>query len=132
MTMATLAAAYGGWQAVSHMTLINVRLILLKLVDVFSVEHQTASATPRCSIEIYEYPSVPRLHTAHPTSVFDHIDINLIDERENYSGEKFLSIPFDTEVRNPEHHGRIRGRIFAAVMEITDFPDSSGVGSGWP
>jgi hypothetical protein len=68
---------------------------------------------------------MPTVQIAHPTAELEDVDEELVDEWISYPGMKLLAIPFETEVLNLANHNRIRGKIFAAVHEITSSDEVS-------
>jgi hypothetical protein len=72
---------------------------------------------------------MPQVQDAHPTSIFQHLDLNLIGNWEDLQCGKLIALPFDNEVRSSSAHKDIKGRIMATVAEITK---SQGVGVATP
>ncbi|KAF8494743.1 hypothetical protein F5888DRAFT_1636030 [Russula emetica] len=87
-----------------------------------AAEHNAISpqtkGTPREPIDKYTRATMPTVHDAHPTAPFDHINIDLITEWENYPGGKLLALPFDTDVQDANQHNEIKDKIFTAIAEI--------------
>jgi len=72
---------------------------------------------------------MPVVHDAHPTSILDYIDLQLVEKWERCPGEKLLTQAFDNLALSPDLLSGIRNRIFAAVSEITQ---SKSVGVAAP
>ena len=84
-----------------------------------STSNRDTRSMPRNPLNKYTDAIMPKVHTAHPTAVFDHVDHDQVDEWVARPGTKLLAIPFGTEVRSPDRHTNISGRILAAAAEIT-------------
>ena len=70
-------------------------------------------------LDKYTRAMMPKINDAHPTAIFDLIDLSVIDEWDSYPEGKLAAIPFGSEVRNVDLHDDIRNRIFIAAAEIT-------------
>ena len=70
-------------------------------------------------LDKYTRATMPKINDAHPTAIFDLIDLSVIDEWDSYPDGKLAAIPFGSEVRNIALHDDIRNRIFIAAAEIT-------------
>jgi len=82
-------------------------------------------------INKYTKGDMPNVYYNHPTAALDFIDIDQIDDWENLPDGKLLAHPFGHEVRNIEAHQRIKARLFAAIVEITQ-SESVGICSLCP
>jgi hypothetical protein len=73
----------------------------------------------------YTKAEMPPIHYAHPTTIFDNLDVNLVDEWANLPKGKLLAQPFGPDARNIEKHLLIKTLLFAAIIEITNSHDVS-------
>ena len=63
--------------------------------------------------------SMPMVHDASPTSIYDHIDDPMLKSWEKSPGKKVLIQPFNEVVTNATKHEFLHLRILSAVNEIT-------------
>ena len=75
--------------------------------------------TPRNPLDKYTTGPLPSVHDAHPTAIFEFLNVELANEWEHHKSGKVLAHPFDGEVQNPSAHETIRELIFTAASEIT-------------
>ena len=76
-------------------------------------------ANRRDPLERYIDADMPKIQLHHPRSLFDHISDNTITKWWNLEGSKLLVAPFDDNIHSHELHHDIKGRILAAIHEIT-------------
>ena len=62
---------------------------------------------------------MPTVQTFRPLSHFDHMDVDIVERWWKLPGSKLLAIPFDGDVNNQKLHDEIKGRILAAVADVT-------------
>ncbi|KAH9016245.1 hypothetical protein EDB84DRAFT_1567349 [Lactarius hengduanensis] len=80
----------------------------------------------RNHLDKYTDGPLPPVQDATPSSVLDHIDIDLLKEWEVQPGEgKLIAVPFDTEAKTPEEREYLCNRILTAIAEITKCQDAS-------
>ncbi|KAH9016459.1 hypothetical protein EDB84DRAFT_1443119 [Lactarius hengduanensis] len=72
---------------------------------------------------------MPHMQDAHPTSIFEYLDLDLISDWENFQRGKLIAIPFDNEARTVNMHEDIKARLMAAIADITK---SQNVGVATP
>ena len=75
--------------------------------------------TPRNPIDKYTKGPMPKVHVSDPTAALNHIDLDLLTEWEQVSGEKLLALPFGMEVWELDRHDSIKNQLLSAVAEIT-------------
>ena len=80
-------------------------------------------SNPRFLLDKFTKAEMPPIHYAHPTTIFDNIDINLIDDWVKLPKGKLLAQPFGADARNLKQHPRIKTLLFAAIVEITNSHD---------
>ncbi|KAH9061795.1 hypothetical protein EDB83DRAFT_2315564 [Lactarius deliciosus] len=66
---------------------------------------------------------MPQVQDAHPTSIFEYLDLDLISDWENFQCGKLIAIPFDNDARDVNMHKDIKARLMAAIAEITKSQD---------
>ena len=77
------------------------------------------STTSRDPLSKFTRATMPVVHDASPTSIYDHIDDPMLKSWEKSPGEKVLVQPFDEISTNATKHEFLRLRILSAVNEIT-------------
>ena len=92
--------------------------------DAFSMP-LTNLCDPHDPLSKYTDALMPRVQMQRPLSLFDHMSLDVVEKWWCSPGSKLLAIPFDTEVSNPKLHNDIKGRILAAVAEITNSSTAS-------
>jgi hypothetical protein len=83
------------------------------------------SITARSPLSKYTNGPFAPIHYAHPTAVFDHLDVNTVGEWENLPNGKILAQPFGPDARIADKHPHIKSLLFAAIVEITSSHDVS-------
>jgi len=83
------------------------------------------SLTTRNPLSKYTKGPFPPIHYAHPTAVFDHLDVNTVGEWEDLPNGKTLAQPFSPDARNLNQHPHLKSLLFAAIVEITNSHDVS-------
>ena len=63
---------------------------------------------------------MPPIHYAHPTTILDHLDVNLVGNWEMLPKGKLLAQPFGPDSHNAEKHPHLKVLLFAAIIEITN------------
>ena len=94
----------------------------LRAIVTTNRDHANLAGTRNISwdpLDKYTRATMPKINDAHPTAIFDLIDLSVIDEWDSYPEGKLAAIPFGSEVRNLDLHDDIRNRIFVAAAEIT-------------
>ena len=80
------------------------------------LDTNTSSRNPRSK---YTIATMPAVHDASLTSIYDHVQDSMLKEWERSPGEKVLVQPFDEFVTNALNHEFLRLRILSAVTDIT-------------
>ena len=80
------------------------------------LDTNTSSRNP---LSKYTSATMPSVHDASPTSIYDHIEDSMLKSWERSPGEKVLVQPFDEFVTNAVNHESLRIRILSAVTDIT-------------
>ncbi|KAF8259100.1 hypothetical protein EI94DRAFT_1707390 [Lactarius quietus] len=97
-----------------------------RLEEVENMNSQSGKHQTRNTIERYTPGPMPSsIQDSSPTSIFNHIDIDLIREWEKFPGGKLIAIPFDNEVTIPEAHEFIHNKILTAIAEILNAEEVS-------
>ncbi|KAI9438029.1 hypothetical protein H4582DRAFT_2076625 [Lactarius indigo] len=99
------------------------------LVEADRVNPYVGGTNPRAAIDKFTPGPMPQVQDAHPTSIFEHLDLDLISDWENLQRGKLIAIPFDNEARAANMHEDIKARLMAAISEITK---SQSVGVATP
>ena len=81
----------------------------------------------RDPLDKYTKAEMPTINYAHPTAIFDHLDVNVVDDWENLPKGKLLAQPFGRDTQNIEKHSHLKALLFAAIVEITKSHDVSVV-----
>jgi hypothetical protein len=68
----------------------------------------------------YTEATFPLIHYMHPTTIFDHLNVNQVEEWENLPKGKILAQPFGPDARNIGKHPYLKTLLFAAIVEITN------------
>ena len=79
----------------------------------------------RIPLDKYTKAEMPPIHYAHPTTIFDHLDVNLVDDWEKLPKGKLLAQPFGPVARDAGKHPLLKSLLFAAIFEITNSHDVS-------
>jgi hypothetical protein len=81
--------------------------------------------TARTQLSKYTKGPFDPIHYAHPTAVFDHLDVNIVGDWESLPNGKILAQPFGLDVRSIDKHPHLKSLLFAAVVDITNSHDVS-------
>lgn len=73
----------------------------------------------------YTKGPMPLIHYAHPTAIFDHLDVNLVRNWVNLPKGKLLAQPFGADARTLSMHPQLKSLLFAAIIDITNSHDIS-------
>ena len=80
---------------------------------------QRNAGTSRNPLEKYTKATMPMIHDAIPTALYDNIDPDLLDVWDASPGEKVLISPFDNIANELSKHDAVRDLILSAVTDIT-------------
>ena len=94
----------------------TIRDLLRENLDDLPAYHQS---NQRDLLEKYTDAPMPHVQQHRPTSLFQNISADTVENWLKAAGSKVLAIPFDSNVNNPKNHEELKGRILAAVAEIT-------------
>lgn len=83
------------------------------------------NSTARTPLNKYTKGPFPPINYAHPTTVFDHLDLNLVGDWDNLPNGKILAQPLGPDARSIEKHPHLKSLLFAAIVEITNSHDVS-------
>ena len=84
--------------------------------------NNNAARTP---LNKYTKGPFPAIHYTHPTTVFNHLDLNLVGDWENLPNSKILAQPLGPDARSIDKHPHLKSILFAAIVEITNSHDIS-------
>lgn len=90
----------------------------------------TTRNTPANPLDKYTNAPMPSVNNAHPTAIFDRIDLSMIDTWDSLPEGKLATIPFGNEVTDISRHDNIQMRIFKVAAEITQGQQVSVSGPG--
>ena len=79
----------------------------------------------RVPLDKYTKAEMPLIHYTHPTTIFDHLDVNQVDDWEKLPKGKLLAQPFGPVARDAGKHPLLKSLLFAAIVEITNSHDVS-------
>ncbi|KAF8256344.1 hypothetical protein EI94DRAFT_1711771 [Lactarius quietus] len=97
-----------------------------RLEEVENANSQSGKYQTRNAIKRYTPGPMPSsIQDSSLTSIFDHINIDLIREWEKFPGGKLIAVPFDNEVTIPEAHKFIHNKILTAIAEILNTEEVS-------
>lgn len=65
----------------------------------------------------------PTVYYAHPTAIFDDLDLDIVSKWEALLKGKLLVQPFGPDVQKTETQHQLRSLLFAAIIDITDSHD---------
>ena len=86
--------------------------------------------TPANHLDKYTNGQMPKIQDAHPTAIFDNLDLRVFDEWDILPGGKLAAIPFDDKPADIIQYETIQRRIFKAAAEITQGNQVAVAGSG--
>ncbi|KAI9429547.1 hypothetical protein H4582DRAFT_2088975 [Lactarius indigo] len=78
------------------------------LVEADRTDPYVGGNNPRSTIDKFTPGPMPQVQDAHPTSIFEYLDLNLISDWENFQHGKLIAIPFDNEARAPTMYKDIK------------------------
>jgi hypothetical protein len=109
-------------------------LAALRAIVTNNRDHANLTTTSRSAatnpLDKYTKAQMPKIQDAHPTAIFDSLDLSVFDAWETLPGGKLAAIPFEDEPTDITHHESIQRRIFKAAAEITQGEQVAVVGPG--
>ncbi|KAH9032370.1 hypothetical protein EDB83DRAFT_2525554 [Lactarius deliciosus] len=93
------------------------------IVEADRVNPHVGGSNPLVTLDKFTLGPMPQVQDAHPTSIFEYLDLDLISDWENFQRGKLIAIPFNNDARDINMHEDIKARLMAAIAEITKLQD---------